>query len=195
MSHNIDISHSNEVTIPTSSSTLQPCLSTERCVNTINHSSGDHDIRTSDESVCPKYFVTPWMNSSVVPDRCIRNLGEPQRPVESDSINVCDTSCSRNSIESDRESQSSDIEANRDKYDISKIIPQSKEKDWFETIETVDVKNSHLINIYRPIGVTTIGSGSTMHDIRGLDKAVCPKFVVSPWLQSTAVPDRANDLC
>jgi len=136
MSHNIDISHSNEVTIPTSSSTLQPCLSTERCVNTINHSSGDHDIRTSDESVCPKfvvspwsnlddpvcpkYFVTPWMNSSVVPDRCIRNLGEPQRPVESDSINACDTSCSRKSIESDRESQSSDIEANRDKYDISK---------------------------------------------------------------------------
>jgi hypothetical protein len=86
----------------------------------------------------------------------------------------------------------------RDKYDVNGFLPQEKEKDWFETIETVDVKNSHLINIYRPIGANTIGSShkEAIYDIRGLDKAVCPKFVVSPWLQSSTEPDRSSkSLC
>ena len=82
----------------------------------------------------------------------------------------------------------------KDKYSVKTLLPQEKEKDWFETIETVDVKNSHLINIYRPIGANTIGSThkAAIYDIRGLDKAVCPKFVVSPWLQSSYEPDRSS---
>lgn len=83
-------------------------------------------------------------------------------------------------------------------YDSNQFLPQEKEKDWFETIETVDVKNSNLINIYRPIGVNTIGSThkNAIYDIRGTDKAVCPKFVVSPWLQSSYEPDRSSkSLC
>jgi hypothetical protein len=86
----------------------------------------------------------------------------------------------------------------KDKYNVNSFMPQEKEKDWFETIETVDVKNSHLINIYRPIGADTIGSTHkyAIYDIRGLDKAVSPKFVVSPWLQSSAEPDRSSkSLC
>ena len=86
----------------------------------------------------------------------------------------------------------------KDKYDIDAFLPQEKEKDWFETIETVDVKNSHLINIYRPIGANTIGSThkNSTYDLRGTDKAVCPKFVVSPWMQSSIEPDRSmKSLC
>lgn len=86
----------------------------------------------------------------------------------------------------------------KDKYNVNSFLPQQKEKDWFETIETVDVKNSHLINIYRPIGANTIGNThkGAIYDIRGLDKAVCPKFVVSPWLQSSWEPDRSSkSLC
>lgn len=86
----------------------------------------------------------------------------------------------------------------KDKYNINSFLPQEEEKDWFETIETVDVKNSHLINIYRPIGVNTIGSTqkNATYDIRGTDKAVCPKYVVSPWLQSSIEPDRSmKSLC
>jgi len=86
----------------------------------------------------------------------------------------------------------------KDKYNSNFFLPQQKEKDWFETIETVDVKNSHLINIYRPIGANTIGSTHkcAIYDIRGLDKAVCPKFVVSPFLQSSVEPDRSSkSLC
>lgn len=30
--------------------------------------------------------------------------------------------------------------------------------DWFETSETIDIKNRHLININKPIGVNTVGS-------------------------------------
>jgi hypothetical protein len=89
----------------------------------------------------------------------------------------------------------------KDKYNSNFFLPQQpqqKEKDWFETIETVDVKNSHLINIYRPIGANTIGSShkGAIYDLRGLDKAVCPKFVVSPFLQSSWEPDRSSkSLC
>jgi len=86
----------------------------------------------------------------------------------------------------------------KDKYDLDGYLPQEKEKDWFETIETVNVKNSHLINIYRPIGSNTIGSThkSPFYDIRGSDGAICPKFVVSPWLQSSIEPDRSTkSLC
>lgn len=86
----------------------------------------------------------------------------------------------------------------RDRYNSNAYLPQEKEKDWFETIETTDVKNSHLINIYRPIGADTIGSThkGAIYDIRGIDKAVCPKFVVSPWLQSSWEPDRSSkSLC
>lgn len=85
-----------------------------------------------------------------------------------------------------------------DKYNVNSYLPQEEEKDWFETIETVNVKNSHLINIYRPIGVNTIGSThkNSTYDLRGTDKAVCPKFVVSPWLQSSIEPDRSmKSLC
>jgi len=85
-----------------------------------------------------------------------------------------------------------------DKYKLDDFLPKEEEKDWFETIETVDVKNSHLINIYKPIGVNTIGSSqkNATYDIRGTDKAVCPKFVVSPWMQSSIEPDRnMKSLC
>lgn len=86
----------------------------------------------------------------------------------------------------------------KDKYNANNFLPVEKEKDWFETIETVDVKNTHLINIYRPIGTNTIGSThkGAIYDMRGLDKAVCPKFVVSPFLQSSWEPDRSSkSLC
>lgn len=89
-------------------------------------------------------------------------------------------------------------ETERDKYNVNSFLPQEEEKDWFETIETVDVKSSNLINIYRPLGVNTIGSSqkNATYDLRGTDKAVCPKFVVSPWLQSSIEPDRSmKSLC
>ena len=84
------------------------------------------------------------------------------------------------------------------KHDVDAFLPKEKDDDWFETIETVDVKNSHLINTYRPIGANTIGTShkGAIYDLRGLDKAVCPKFVVSPWLQSSWEPDRSSkSLC
>jgi hypothetical protein len=86
----------------------------------------------------------------------------------------------------------------KEKYDINGYLPQEKEKDWFETIEPVNVKQAHLINIYKPIGANTIGSThkNATYDLRGTDKAVCPKFVVSPWLQSSIEPDRSmKSLC
>ena len=55
--------------------------------------------------------------------------------------------------------------------------------------DAISVKNRHLINISKPIGVNTIGTSlrNPSHDIRGTPS--CPKFVISPWLQSSIEPD------
>jgi hypothetical protein len=88
--------------------------------------------------------------------------------------------------------------ADRLKHDLTGFLPKQKNKDWFESIETVDVNNAHLINIYRPLGTNTIGNShkNSTWDLRGTGKAICPQFVVSPWLQSSYQPDRSTkELC
>jgi len=83
-----------------------------------------------------------------------------------------------------------------EKHDSNQLLPQEKEADWFQTIETTNVKNSNLINIYRPIGVNTISSSHKLasYDLRGT--VPCPKFNVAPWNQSSVAQDNSlKSLC
>ena len=62
--------------------------------------------------------------------------------------------------------------------------------DWFDVApEPISVKNRHLINITKPIGINTIGSSLKIatHDIRGTPSQ--PKNIVAPWLLSSIQPD------
>lgn len=83
-------------------------------------------------------------------------------------------------------------ETEEDKFDAGELLPKEEQKDWFEDVQAVSVKNKHLINIYRPVGVsTTAGSlRNPSWDIRGAPTN--PKTVVSPWLMSTIEPDHNN---
>jgi hypothetical protein len=77
-----------------------------------------------------------------------------------------------------------------DLFDADRYLPQEVNDDWFEVQpEPVSVKNRHLINVTKPIGINTIGTSNRnqSYDIRGTP--ACPKFVVSPWLQSAIEPD------
>lgn len=77
-----------------------------------------------------------------------------------------------------------------DLFDVDKYLPQEVNDDWFEVQpEPISVKNRHLINITKPIGVNTIGTSlrNASWDIRGTP--ACPKFVVSPFLNSSIDPD------
>ena len=79
-----------------------------------------------------------------------------------------------------------------DLFNADNYLPDPKEvnDDWFDTqYEPVSVKNRHLINVTRPIGVTTIGSSkrNAGRDIRGTP--ACPKFVVAPWNNSSISHD------
>jgi hypothetical protein len=76
------------------------------------------------------------------------------------------------------------------KHNVDDFLPKQENKDWHETIETVNVKNSHLLNTYRPVGVNTIGTSNrnASYDLRGNGGAITPKTVVSPWLQSSIEP-------
>jgi len=78
-----------------------------------------------------------------------------------------------------------------DLFDVDKYLPQEVNNDWFETTpEPISIKNRHLINITKPIGINTIGSSlrNSSWDIRGAPS--CPRYVVSPWLQSSIEPDQ-----
>ncbi len=64
-----------------------------------------------------------------------------------------------------------------------------EEKDWFEDVTPTKIKNRHLINIYRPVGVNTISTSlkNPSLDIRGAPAN--PKTVISPFLNSSIEPD------
>jgi len=74
-------------------------------------------------------------------------------------------------------------------FDIDKYLPQEMNDDWFENVpEPISVKNRHLINTTRSVGINTIGSSNrnASHDIRGVPTN--PKFVISPFLNSSIEP-------
>ena len=65
--------------------------------------------------------------------------------------------------------------------------------DCFDVSDYINAKNRHLINVSKPIapiGVNTICSTSGNYDIKGIPPN--PKFVVSPWINSTIEPDTDN---
>ncbi|ARF11323.1 hypothetical protein Klosneuvirus_1_180 [Klosneuvirus KNV1] len=77
-----------------------------------------------------------------------------------------------------------------DLFDVDKYLPQEVNDDWFEVMnEPISVKNRHLINITKPIGINTIGTSlkNANYDLRAAP--ACPKMIVSPWLQSSIEPD------
>ena len=83
-----------------------------------------------------------------------------------------------------------------EKFNASALLPKEEKQDWFEDVTPQKIKNRHLINIYRPIGVNTVitsrKNGSL--DLRG--NPVNPKTVVSPFLNSSIEPDvNARGIC
>jgi len=83
-----------------------------------------------------------------------------------------------------------------EKFNASALLPKEEKQDWFEDVTPQKIKNRHLINIYRPIGVNTVitsrKNGSL--DIRG--NPVNPKTFVSPFLNSSIEPDvNARGIC
>ena len=87
------------------------------------------------------------------------------------------------------------------KHDVGKLLPDDnlKNKEWADDpYESTKIKNTHLINMYKPIGLNTIQSTlkNPSHDIRGTPPN--PKYKVSPWMWSSIEPDtnlRDQSLC
>lgn len=75
-------------------------------------------------------------------------------------------------------------------YDSNKLLPGETTKDWFEVApDPIKVKNRHLVNITRPIGLDTVGSSkrNMSRDLRG--DVLNPKRIISPWMNSSISPD------
>ena len=84
-------------------------------------------------------------------------------------------------------------ENNKLKFKSSELLPTEVNKDWFETDFShaqVNVNNDNLVVTDKyVIGVNTVGQSlkNPSYDLRAAPP--CPKFTVSPWLQSTIEPD------
>lgn len=75
-------------------------------------------------------------------------------------------------------------------FNSGKLLPGEVKKDWFEVApDPIKVRNRHLINIARPIGLDTIGSSNknASWDLRG--DVMNPKRIISPWMNSSIDPD------
>lgn len=89
--------------------------------------------------------------------------------------------------------------SDKEKFDPSALLPKEKNGEWFDDPhESTNIKSTHLINIYRPVGVNTIHTTlkNASHDIRGTPAN--PKYPVSPWGNSSYEPDtniNNNTLC
>ena len=77
-----------------------------------------------------------------------------------------------------------------DLFNIKKYLPKQKREDWFDVPdEPISVKNRHLINVSKPIGINTQGTSlrNASYDLRATPPA--PKFQTGPWNQSTVDVD------
>lgn len=77
-----------------------------------------------------------------------------------------------------------------DLFNPENYLPKETNDQWFKTQkEPVSIKNRHLVNVVRPIGIDTIVTSqkNASRDIRG--NPPCPKFVISPFLNSPIEPD------
>lgn len=87
-----------------------------------------------------------------------------------------------------------------DKFNADSLLPKEKNKDWFDDpYEATTVKNTHLINIYRPIGVNTIQTTLKNANRQLRADPIVPKISgISPFLNSSVEPDtniRNQALC
>lgn len=86
--------------------------------------------------------------------------------------------------------------SDEEKFNASELLPKEEKQDWFEDVTPQKIKNRHLINIYRPIGVNTVITSrkNPSLDLRG--NPVNPKTFVSPFLNSSIDPDvNARGIC
>lgn len=86
--------------------------------------------------------------------------------------------------------------SDEEKFNASELLPKEEKQDWFEDVTPQKIKNRHLINIYRPIGVNTVITSrkNPSLDLRG--NPVNPKTFVSPFLNSSIEPDvNARGIC
>ncbi len=65
------------------------------------------------------------------------------------------------------------------------LLPK-QEKDWFEDIKPIQVKNVNLVNIHKPIG----GDKEHLNKNNRIDNQPIPKIVISPWLNSCIEVDK-----
>ena len=84
-------------------------------------------------------------------------------------------------------------EKNKLKFDAGDLLPREVNNQWFETDFShaqVGVEDANLVTTDRYIiGVNTVGQSlkNPSYDLRSAP--ACPKFVVSPFLNSTIEPD------
>ena len=128
-----------------------------------------------------KYFDD---NNDLVNNSLIQSNVEANDNTDISQALFKDSSCTKASCGSN---QDCDIE---EQFNADLYLPKEVNDNWFETLdEPIPEKDRHLINVYKPIGINTIGSSlkNASYDFRGTPPN--PKFVISPFNNSSIDPD------
>ena len=167
-------------------------LLTTEIPNSVNNSE-DSSTNNIDVINKPKETTTDVQANMVdtkSDDNLINNV------LNNDSCNLENNSeCNNTSVTSQRMSALAiENKNNQLQFNSNDYLPQEKNKNWFETdfskaeINVNDDGLLHVTDKYN-IGVNTVGQSlkNPSYDLRAAPS--CPKFTVSPWLQSTITPD------
>ncbi len=116
---------------------------------------------------------SPWSQGSIEPDMNMRLFARDENVSENRESNFEDVY--------PEHAEDPEHDEAEGQYNVSDYLPTNQKSDWFDQINNVNPRNDHLINIYRPIGVNTIGSThkNVSYDMR--TAPLCPKYVAVNW--------------
>jgi len=82
------------------------------------------------------------------------------------------------------------IDAPKLNTQIDSLLPPEVDTSWFEVMpEPIKVRNRHLTNVTKPIGGTPMYYFTKNTYDNNKNPPIGPKFVVSPWMQSSVEHD------
>ena len=122
-------------------------------INTIGSGlkNASHDLRGAPSA--PKFVVSPWLNSTIECDTNLKSISNNHVGLNN-HVSLNNHVGLNNHVSLNKHGPTKDHI-----FDVERYLPREVDDDWFDVQpEKISVKNRHLINITKPIGINTMGT-------------------------------------
>lgn len=154
----------------------------------INYANGIRGESMNDGEAWKNYFDD---NNNLIEDSQVENDGFEGIDETIGTTSITGSSCNAAFKETGRAKCGSNQDCSVEElFNPENYMPQEQNDEWWDTMDQpIAIKDRHLINVNKPIGINTIGSSlrNASYDIRGTP--ACPKFAITPFLNSSIDPD------